>query len=819
MAVLGQAWVTLGTRDADLRRGISSAEGMVKSFAVRAGAAFAGIFAAGAVKSMVSDVLETGKTLQGLDNAFKAITGSSGGAAAEMEFLRKETDRLGQNTLSAAQGLKTIEAAAMGTTMAGKQARDIFSAVSQAAAVLGLRSDETQGALLAIGQMMSKGKVQAEELRGQLGERLPGAFQIAARAMNVTTAELDDMLKKGEVVASDFLPRFASALQEQFAGQAIPEAVAATNRWDNAIMDLKASLASSLLPAFTEVVKGATEVVKAFTDAEKKARDLRAVVNDLATLGQIQIDVDFRYTGMTPDQMLEQWGVGKGDAVSRFFGAGEGLVRRALKDPTGRSGMLLGPDTSQPGLFRDVEQYNMALRKLNPELKRMDQAQSDASRSSAAVSAAIKDARKAMESAEPPTRKLKEQIANLDMAYRFGGVSAEEYKTAHADLEVKLAKAEKRAGGSAKAAKGMSEAQREAQRIINDSLSPMEKYAEELEKIKYWYDYGAISSDAYAKATAKLKAEFGDAARSLSEIYELRKAIQMLDQDKAFRGSPVGGDVGIMMGGILNEQASRRGGAAGERFNPEEQANQYAVQAQRQQDYLASVERMYAEIDRLRQNDVISEQAAMEAKAQILQQQQEAQYGGTIAMLNQVAALQTSKTRELAMIGKAAAVAQATITGVLAVQRALAGPPGPPWSFAIAGVTAAMTAMNVAQIIATPAYAKGGRPPVGRDILVGERGPELLRLDRPGTIIPNNQLNGGSTRAGANGGWNIVIENHGAVVEVPAISEGEIRIIARREAEQTVRKEAPSVIAAEFENPNSRVSKGMERNTNAGRRR
>ena len=41
-------------------------------------------------------------------------------------------------------------------------------------------------------------------------------------------------------------------------------------------------------------------------------------------------------------------------------------------------------------------------------------------------------------------------------------------------------------------------------------------------------------------------------------------------------------------------------------------------------------------------------------------------------------------------------------------------------------------------------FANGGRPPVGRPSIVGERGPELFVPSRAGTIIPNNQL-GGST--------------------------------------------------------------------------
>ena len=46
-------------------------------------------------------------------------------------------------------------------------------------------------------------------------------------------------------------------------------------------------------------------------------------------------------------------------------------------------------------------------------------------------------------------------------------------------------------------------------------------------------------------------------------------------------------------------------------------------------------------------------------------------------------------------------------------------------------------------------FANGGRPPVGRASIVGEKGPELFVPDRAGTIIPNNQL-GGSTNVVVN---------------------------------------------------------------------
>ena len=47
-------------------------------------------------------------------------------------------------------------------------------------------------------------------------------------------------------------------------------------------------------------------------------------------------------------------------------------------------------------------------------------------------------------------------------------------------------------------------------------------------------------------------------------------------------------------------------------------------------------------------------------------------------------------------------------------------------------------------------FADGGRPPVGRPSLVGEKGPELFVPKRSGTIIPNDKLGGGSTNISVN---------------------------------------------------------------------
>jgi lambda family phage tail tape measure protein len=64
---------------------------------------------------------------------------------------------------------------------------------------------DMQGAMLATSQVFSKGKVSAEEIRQQIGERLPGAFTTFATALGKTPQMLDKMLEKGEVTLNDFM--------------------------------------------------------------------------------------------------------------------------------------------------------------------------------------------------------------------------------------------------------------------------------------------------------------------------------------------------------------------------------------------------------------------------------------------------------------------------------------------------------------------------------------------------------------------------------------------------------------------------------------
>ena len=163
------------------------------------------------------------------------LKGSSAAAAEEFDYIKDVSNRLGLELTSTADAYVQLTAATRGTGLEGAATRDIFEAVSKAMASLGKSSDDTQGALLAISQIVSKGTVSLEELRGQLGERLPGAFQIAAQSMGLTTQELDSLVSSGKLTAEEFLPKFAAALDDAFDGAKFDGYTASLNRLKNGI--------------------------------------------------------------------------------------------------------------------------------------------------------------------------------------------------------------------------------------------------------------------------------------------------------------------------------------------------------------------------------------------------------------------------------------------------------------------------------------------------------------------------------------------------------------------------------------------------------
>ena len=262
-------------RRAGFARGVAGrfgSTGMGSAMAGGAAAAAGGLATAGAVVALAA--LTKGMIAYGNQAAIAA--------AQQAKFQRALVGVLGDDTkqgleainnvvktynvplASATENFTRLAASTRSAGVSTEDAKKVFEGMIVANKALGGSNEQLNGILLATQQVFSKGKVTAEELRGQIGERLPGAVSLFAKSMGITTAELDEALEKGTVSVEDFV-KFSKELFEEFGDTAKeiskgPEEAGA--RLSTALNELQLNVGKMLGPVgamfqnvFTEIIK------------------------------------------------------------------------------------------------------------------------------------------------------------------------------------------------------------------------------------------------------------------------------------------------------------------------------------------------------------------------------------------------------------------------------------------------------------------------------------------------------------------------------------------------------------------------------------
>lgn len=211
-----------------------------------------------------------------------------------MDQLRAQSLRLGQSFQTTSNEYGKFAIAANEANFSLEATNKIFRSVAEASRVSKLSMDELKGVYLALTQMISKGKVTSEELRRQLGDRLPGAFNIMAKAVGVTTAELDKMMKEGKVLADEkTLSKFADELTKRYGAQ-LPAAIKSTSfELDNFFNLMEQSAQRVAEGGLDEALRSMLEKVNALTNS-RAGRDFflelgaaaGSVVNVLGVLAE-----------------------------------------------------------------------------------------------------------------------------------------------------------------------------------------------------------------------------------------------------------------------------------------------------------------------------------------------------------------------------------------------------------------------------------------------------------------------------------------------------------------------------------------------------
>lgn len=215
--------------------------------------AFGGLFSIGGLTGGIGGIfavkgfINTARHVDRIQTRFETITGTMEGVNSLFKESGRIANSYGLDLQTTEEGLSMLLGSMKGSSFTMQEGIEMYDNISRAVAGMKLSTEEAKGALLAFSQIISKGKVQAEELRRQLANRMPGAFPIAAQALfpglsgDLASAKLDQSLRDGSVT-SKALIKIAKALADNFgknAEKAANGVIGSVHRMGNAWEEFK----------------------------------------------------------------------------------------------------------------------------------------------------------------------------------------------------------------------------------------------------------------------------------------------------------------------------------------------------------------------------------------------------------------------------------------------------------------------------------------------------------------------------------------------------------------------------------------------------
>ena len=231
--------------------------------------------------------------------ALKGVTTSQEEYEASLKFIDEASRRFAIPQEIVTKNFTRLQASVQGAGGNIEDTKKAFNGIVASVRATGGSLEDVRSALVATSQVFSKGKVSAEELRQQIGERLPGAFTLFAASIGKTPQELDKALEKGEVSLQDF-QKFAESIFTKYGATAeiiakSPEA--AGDRLQVALSNMKESVGRLLTPigaAFQETfsviiqaIADAADALDRFLGTSDQAR--LNILNDKITQGNLRL--------------------------------------------------------------------------------------------------------------------------------------------------------------------------------------------------------------------------------------------------------------------------------------------------------------------------------------------------------------------------------------------------------------------------------------------------------------------------------------------------------------------------------------------------
>jgi len=226
------------------------------------------------LKTLTGQLQQAGAAAESLRARLDLATGGKG--AQEMAYVTALADRLGLQLESTGQAYADFLTKARGTALEGEPVRALFTGIAKANVAMHLSAEQSSASLAGVLDLMGRGAISVADFNEKL-TRIPASAQIGAQALGVTKDRFTAMLQAGQVLADDFLPRFAVALQQTLGNSAERTADrvgAGATRMENAWGKFKAAVGDSGVNRVISVgMNGIAYDMNAVSEAMSRARD------------------------------------------------------------------------------------------------------------------------------------------------------------------------------------------------------------------------------------------------------------------------------------------------------------------------------------------------------------------------------------------------------------------------------------------------------------------------------------------------------------------------------------------------------------------
>jgi len=267
----------------------------------------------------VSQELQAQRLAMGAVTALPTNTPEQNEAAGteQIQWVRDLADQVGFDFRATTPAYTKMLASGTSAGMTTDSVQNIFGGVLKYARVMGSSTDDTKGGMRAIEQMMNKGQVMSEELKGQLAERIPGVVSAMAEAAGFGTgddaaAKLFKAMEAGTVRSADVLEEFARILEERAnAGGALEKAQKTTaaeqQRFNNSV---------SIMVEQMSAAGSDSGFAKMFLSMSKFLKDNTKLINALGVtinkLGDLMTETGIHLTNLIDgfDRLGDSLGIG-----------------------------------------------------------------------------------------------------------------------------------------------------------------------------------------------------------------------------------------------------------------------------------------------------------------------------------------------------------------------------------------------------------------------------------------------------------------------------------------------------------------------------